>query len=102
MKSSISNPQDYDIVILGSGAGGKLMAWTSAQKGQRVVTIEREYVGGSCPNIACLPPVPIQWPRPGESENKRKAWGSVLWAGWPALLVYILLDFSYLAYRLAT
>lgn len=55
MKSSISNPEDFDIVILGSGAGGKLMAWTSAQKGQRVVVIERKYIGGACPNIACLP-----------------------------------------------
>ena len=33
----------------------KLIAWTFAQKGQRVVVIERKYVGGSCPNIACLP-----------------------------------------------
>ncbi len=41
--------------MLGSGAGGKVMAWTYAQKGQRVVMIERKYVGGSCPNIACLP-----------------------------------------------
>ncbi len=55
MKPSISKPEDYDLVILGSGAGGKLIAWTSAQKGQRVVAIERKYVGGSCPNIACLP-----------------------------------------------
>jgi pyruvate/2-oxoglutarate dehydrogenase complex dihydrolipoamide dehydrogenase (E3) component len=49
------NAEEFDLVILGSGAGGKLMAWTSAQKGQRVVVIERKYVGGSCPNIACLP-----------------------------------------------
>jgi pyruvate/2-oxoglutarate dehydrogenase complex dihydrolipoamide dehydrogenase (E3) component len=55
MNSSISNPEDYDLVVLGSGAGGKLIAWTSAQKGQRVVVVERKYVGGSCPNIACLP-----------------------------------------------
>ncbi len=55
MKTSITNPEEYDLVILGSGAGGKLIAWTSAQKGQRVVVIERKYVGGSCPNIACLP-----------------------------------------------
>jgi len=47
--------EEYDLVVLGSGAGGKLIAWTSAQKGQRVVVIERKYVGGSCPNIACLP-----------------------------------------------
>jgi pyruvate/2-oxoglutarate dehydrogenase complex dihydrolipoamide dehydrogenase (E3) component len=42
-------------VIIGSGAGGKLIAWTFASKGQRVAMIERKYVGGSCPNIACLP-----------------------------------------------
>jgi len=55
MKTPTSHPEEYDLVVLGSGAGGKLIAWTSAQKGQRVVVIERKYVGGSCPNIACLP-----------------------------------------------
>ena len=34
-----SKPEEYDLVILGSGAAGKVMAWTSAQKGQRVVVI---------------------------------------------------------------
>jgi pyruvate/2-oxoglutarate dehydrogenase complex dihydrolipoamide dehydrogenase (E3) component len=48
-------PEDYDLVILGSGAGAKLLAWTFASRGQRVATIERKYVGGACPNIACLP-----------------------------------------------
>ena len=47
--------EEYDLLVLGSGAGGKLLAGTFAQKGQRVVVIERKYVGGSCPNIACLP-----------------------------------------------
>src|ERR1700678_3205073 len=55
MNTSNTTPEEYDLVILGSGAGGKLIAWTSAQKGQRVVVIERRYIGGSCPNIACLP-----------------------------------------------
>jgi pyruvate/2-oxoglutarate dehydrogenase complex dihydrolipoamide dehydrogenase (E3) component len=55
MKTTLARPEEYDLVILGSGTGGKLIAWTSAQKGQRVVVIERKYVGGSCPNIACLP-----------------------------------------------
>ncbi|HEX3718035.1 MAG TPA: FAD-dependent oxidoreductase [Verrucomicrobiae bacterium] len=54
MKTSTST-EEYDLLVLGSGAGGKLIAWTSAQKGQRVVVVERKYVGGSCPNIACLP-----------------------------------------------
>jgi pyruvate/2-oxoglutarate dehydrogenase complex dihydrolipoamide dehydrogenase (E3) component len=47
--------EEYDLVIIGSGSGGKLIAWAFASKGQRVAMIERKYVGGSCPNIACLP-----------------------------------------------
>jgi pyruvate/2-oxoglutarate dehydrogenase complex dihydrolipoamide dehydrogenase (E3) component len=42
-------------VVLGSGAGSKLTAWTLAKQGKRVAVIERKYIGGSCPNIACLP-----------------------------------------------
>jgi pyruvate/2-oxoglutarate dehydrogenase complex dihydrolipoamide dehydrogenase (E3) component len=48
-------PEEYDLVILGSGAGSKLTAWTLAEQGQRVAVIERKYIGGSCPNIACMP-----------------------------------------------
>jgi pyruvate/2-oxoglutarate dehydrogenase complex dihydrolipoamide dehydrogenase (E3) component len=47
--------EEYDLVILGGGTGGTVAAWTFASKGQRVAVIERKYVGGSCPNIACLP-----------------------------------------------
>jgi pyruvate/2-oxoglutarate dehydrogenase complex dihydrolipoamide dehydrogenase (E3) component len=50
-----SNPEEYDLVILGSGTGGTVAAWTFAGQGQRVAVIERKYIGGSCPNIACLP-----------------------------------------------
>lgn len=46
---------EYDVVVLGSGEGGKFIAWTMAKHGQRVAVIERKYIGGSCPNIACLP-----------------------------------------------
>ena len=38
-----------------AGAPGKLLAWTLASRGRRTAVIERRYVGGSCPNIACLP-----------------------------------------------
>ncbi len=47
--------EDYDMVILGGGTGSTVAAWTFAGQGQRVVVIERKYIGGSCPNIACLP-----------------------------------------------
>ncbi len=47
--------EEYDLVILGSGEGSKFLAWTLAREGQRVAVVERKYIGGSCPNIACLP-----------------------------------------------
>lgn len=53
--NSQAQPEVYDLLILGSGAGSKLLAWTFAGSGQRVAIVERKYVGGACPNIACLP-----------------------------------------------
>jgi pyruvate/2-oxoglutarate dehydrogenase complex dihydrolipoamide dehydrogenase (E3) component len=52
---NMSQPQPYDDVVLGSGAGGKLLAWHLARTGSRVAVVERRYIGGSCPNINCLP-----------------------------------------------
>ncbi|HYY29647.1 MAG TPA: FAD-dependent oxidoreductase [Chthoniobacterales bacterium] len=49
------NPEEYDLLILGGGTGSTIAAWTFAGKGQRVAAIDRKYIGGSCPNIACLP-----------------------------------------------
>jgi pyruvate/2-oxoglutarate dehydrogenase complex dihydrolipoamide dehydrogenase (E3) component len=48
-------PEDYDLVIIGSGTGAKVAAWSFAQQGKRVAMVERKYIGGACPNIACLP-----------------------------------------------
>jgi pyruvate/2-oxoglutarate dehydrogenase complex dihydrolipoamide dehydrogenase (E3) component len=47
--------EEYDFVILGGGTGSTIAAWTFAKQGQRVAAIDRKYIGGSCPNIACLP-----------------------------------------------
>ena len=51
----MSTAEKYDVLVLGSGTAGKLAAWTMAKEGRRTAVIERKYVGGSCPNIACLP-----------------------------------------------
>jgi pyruvate/2-oxoglutarate dehydrogenase complex dihydrolipoamide dehydrogenase (E3) component len=50
-----TNPEEYDLVILGGGTGSTIAAWTFAGQGQRVAVTDRKYIGGSCPNIACLP-----------------------------------------------
>jgi pyruvate/2-oxoglutarate dehydrogenase complex dihydrolipoamide dehydrogenase (E3) component len=55
MPAPLTQPEEYDVVILGSGEGGKYVAWTLGKQGNRVAVIERKYIGGSCPNIACLP-----------------------------------------------
>jgi pyruvate/2-oxoglutarate dehydrogenase complex dihydrolipoamide dehydrogenase (E3) component len=50
-----NKPEEFDLVILGGGTGSTVAAWTFAGKGQRVAVVDRKYIGGSCPNIACLP-----------------------------------------------
>jgi len=50
-----TQPEEYDLVILGGGTGSTLAAWTFAAEGKRVAVVDRKYIGGSCPNIACLP-----------------------------------------------
>ena len=45
----------YDMLVIGSGEAGKHLTWTLAQAGHRTAVVERKYIGGSCPNIACLP-----------------------------------------------
>src|SRR6201987_410115 len=54
-KPNKTGPEDFDLVILGGGSGSTIAAWTFAGEGQRVAVIDRKYIGGSCPNIACLP-----------------------------------------------
>ena len=47
--------EQLEILVLGSGTGGKLIAWHMAQSGRRSAVVERHWIGGSCPNIACMP-----------------------------------------------
>jgi pyruvate/2-oxoglutarate dehydrogenase complex dihydrolipoamide dehydrogenase (E3) component len=59
----MSQPERFEVLILGSGQGGKLLAWHMARSGRRTAVVERRWIGGSCPNIACLP-------------SKNEIWGS--------------------------
>ena len=47
--------EQFHNLIIGSGVAGKLLTWDLASRGQKTVVVERAMVGGSCPNVACLP-----------------------------------------------
>ncbi len=47
--------EHFEVLVVGSGTGGKLIAWHMAQSGRRAAVVERRWIGGSCPNIACMP-----------------------------------------------
>ncbi|WP_424631303.1 FAD-dependent oxidoreductase [Bradyrhizobium sp. SYSU BS000235] len=57
----MAQTEEFDTLILGSGQGGKLLAWHLARSGQRVAVVERQWVGGACPAVACLPSKNVLW-----------------------------------------
>src|SRR5258708_14577597 len=50
-----TQPEEFDLVILGGGTGSTIAAWTFAGEGKQVAVVDRKYIGGSCPDIACFP-----------------------------------------------
>ena len=51
----MSQAEHVEMLVLGSGEGGKFLAWHMAKSGHRTVVVERKLIGGSCPNTNCLP-----------------------------------------------
>jgi pyruvate/2-oxoglutarate dehydrogenase complex dihydrolipoamide dehydrogenase (E3) component len=47
--------EHYRNVVIGSGEAGKILAWNLAKAGEKTAVVERSMIGGSCPNVACLP-----------------------------------------------
>ncbi len=53
--------EQFDVLVLGSGQGGQLIAWHLAQAGRRTALVERRWIAGSCPMIACMPSKTEVW-----------------------------------------
>jgi pyruvate/2-oxoglutarate dehydrogenase complex dihydrolipoamide dehydrogenase (E3) component len=51
----MSQAEHFEMLIVGSGEGGKYLAWHTAKAGRRTAVVERKLIGGSCPNTNCLP-----------------------------------------------
>lgn len=46
---------DYDLIVIGSGAGGSVAADIVARAGKSVAIVEKDTLGGECPNWGCIP-----------------------------------------------
>src|SRR3954471_19370807 len=47
--------QTFDLIVIGAGPGGYVAAIRAAQLGMKVACVEREYLGGTCLNVGCIP-----------------------------------------------
>lgn len=46
---------DYDVIVIGAGPGGYVSAIRAAQLGKKTAIIEKEFLGGVCLNVGCIP-----------------------------------------------
>ena len=51
----MSSTQNFDVCVIGAGPGGYVAAIRAAQLGKKACVIEREYLGGVCLNVGCIP-----------------------------------------------
>ena len=51
----MGNQQQFDVVVIGAGVGGYVAAIRAAQLGARVGIVEKQYIGGTCLNVGCIP-----------------------------------------------
>ncbi len=47
--------RQFDILVIGAGIGGYVAAIRAAQLGAHVGIVEKQYVGGTCLNVGCIP-----------------------------------------------
>lgn len=51
----MANKEKFDLAVIGAGPGGYVAAIKGAQMGKKVALIEKQYLGGTCLNVGCIP-----------------------------------------------
>ena len=46
---------NYDVIVIGAGPGGYVAAIRAAQLGKRTAVIDKQWMGGVCLNVGCIP-----------------------------------------------
>ena len=54
METNMENV-NYDAIVIGGGPGGYLAAERLAHAGKKVLLAEKEFLGGTCLNVGCIP-----------------------------------------------
>lgn len=47
--------ETYDVVVIGAGPGGYVAAIRAAQLGQKTAIVDKQWLGGVCLNVGCIP-----------------------------------------------
>src|SRR5574341_219242 len=48
-------PENFDVVVIGAGPAGYVAAIRAAQLKQKVAIVDKEWLGGVCLNVGCIP-----------------------------------------------
>src|SRR5487761_2644511 len=67
----MSEPEAFDVVVIGAGPAGEVVAGALAEGGRRVAIVERELVGGECSFYACMPSKALLRPAEALAETRR-------------------------------
>jgi pyruvate/2-oxoglutarate dehydrogenase complex dihydrolipoamide dehydrogenase (E3) component len=51
----MSQATNYDVIVIGTSQGGRLLPITFAKAGKKVAVVERGPLGGVCVNFGCTP-----------------------------------------------
>src|SRR6185312_16515983 len=70
-RESVSDFEDFDVIVLGAGPAGEVAAGRLAEAGQSVALVEQELVGGECSFYACMPSKALLRPAQALREARR-------------------------------
>lgn len=79
---------EFDVVVIGTGPGGRGVAPALAAAGKRVAVVEDELVGGECPFWACIPSKTLLRPSQLRAQAARVAGVSVPELDWAQIRAY--------------